>query len=476
MTELSGTIVFIFILYLLAMLGIGAWTSRLTSSPSDFFLADRSLKAWVVAISSVASSESAWAVLGTVGLAYKEGLSAIWFLPGCLLGYLVNWLFLAEKLREYSEKNNAITLPDYFENYFNDKTHVLRMISVVIIFSCMMAYVAAQFTAIGKTFDAVFGIPNILSISVGGMIVLIYTMMGGVRAVAWTDFAQGIIMVLGLVILTLVALTNLGGFPGMWVEVGKVSPVTLEWMGGKPISVFIGSMVGLLGIGLGYPGQPHVITRYMAAKNTATIKKGTWIALGWGLMVYSSSILLGICGQALFPGLEDPEHLFPKAAEQLLPTWLTAIVLTGVMAAIMSTVSAQILVAASAVAHDVYSKMLKKALSHKMILLVSRTTIFLLGLGAMLIALGETRVVFWFVLFAWSGLGASFGPLILFTMYSKKVTRQGAIAGMLTGFLTTLIWKATGMSDAIIYELVPAFIFASLSIYFVSKITTESTD
>lgn len=473
MTELSGTIAIVFILYVLAMLGIGVWTARATRSPLDFFLADRSLKAWVTAISSTASSESAWAVLGTVGLAYKEGLSAIWFMPGCLLGYLVNWLFIAEKLRKHSEENRAITLPDYFENHFDDKSHVLRVISVVIIFSCMMAYVAAQFTAIGKTFDAIFGVPHFISISVGGAIVLVYTMMGGVRAVAWTDFAQGIIMVLGLVILALVALTSLGGFSGMLVEVGKSSPETLQWMGGKSTAAFWGSMVGLLGIGLGYPGQPHVVTRYMAAKNTETIEKGTWIALGWGLTIYSSSILLGICGQALFPGLEDPEHLFPKAAEQLLPTLLTAVVLTGVLAAIMSTVSAQILVAASAIAHDVYSKMLKKTISHEMILLVSRITVLVLGLGAMLIALGETRVIFWFVLFAWSGLGASFGPLILFTLYSKNVTQQGAIAGMLTGFLTTLVWKTTGLSDALIYELVPAFLVATLSIYFVSHRTAK---
>jgi Na+/proline symporter len=240
-------------------------------------------------------------------------------------------------------------------------------------------------------------------------------------------------------------------------------------MGGKSTSAFFGSMVGLLGIGLGYPGQPHVITRYMAAKNTQVIKNGTWIALGWGLLIYSSSILLGICGQALLPGLEDPEHLFPKAAELLLPTLLTAIVLTGVLSAIMSTVSAQILVAASAVAHDIYTKMLKQSLSHEKIIFVSRLTVLFLGLGAMFIALGETRVIFWFVLFAWSGLGASFGPLILFSLYWKRVTRDGAIAGMLTGFITTLIWKITGLSDSLIYELVPAFIFSSGAIYFVSK-------
>lgn len=469
MTELSGTIAVVFIIYVLIMLGIGWSTSRETRSPLDFFLADRSLKAWVTAISSTASSESAWAVLGTVGLAYKEGLSAIWFLPGCLMGYLINWFFIAEKLRKRSEEIQAVTLPDYIENYFNDEKHVLRLISVVIIFSCMMAYVAAQFTAIGKTFDAIFGVPQILSISIGGAIVLGYTMMGGVRAVAWTDFIQGLIMVFGLVVVSLMAVQSLGGFSNMLVEVEKASPTTLEWMGGKSPAVFFGSMVGLLGIGLGYPGQPHVLTRYMAAKDTQAIKNGTWIALGWGLLIYSSSILLGICGQALFPGLEDPEHLFPKAAEQLLPTILTAIVLTGVLSAIMSTVSAQILVAASAVAHDIYSKILRQSLSHEKIIFVSRLTVLLLGVGAMLIALGETRVIFWFVLFAWSGLGASFGPLILFTLYWEKVTRQGAIAGMLTGFGTTLIWKTTGLSESVIYELVPAFLLSSLAIYFVSK-------
>ena len=276
-------------------------------------------------------------------------------------------------------------------------------------------------------------------------------------------------MVLGLISVSLMAVESLGGFPIMFEEVEKTSPTTLEWMGGKSTAAFLGSMVGLLGIGLGYPGQPHVVTRYMAAKNTRAIRNGTWIALGWGLLIYSSAILLGISGQALFPGLEDPEHLFPKAAEQLLPTILTAIVLTGVLSAIMSTVSAQILVAASAVAHDIYSQMLRKSLSHEKIIFVSRITILLLGLGAIFIALGETRVIFWFVLFAWSGLGASFGPLILFTLYRKDTTRQAAVAGMLTGFVTTLVWKIMGLSDSVIYELVPAFILSSLVIYLVSE-------
>ena len=293
--------------------------------------------------------------------------------------------------------------------------------------------------------------------------------MGGFRAVAWTDFIQGLIMVVGLAILSLAALVELGGLSQMIQKVNEVAPKALTWMGGKTTAIFFGSMIGLLGIGLGYPGQPHVITRYMAAKDTRTIKQGTWIAIGWGSLIYSSAILLGICGQALFPGLADPEHLFPTAAENLLPVFLTAVVLTGVLAAIMSTVSAQIIVAASAMAHDIYSKIICSSMGHKEILTLSRVTILVIGLGAMLVALTETRVIFWFVLFAWSGLGAAFGPIILFTLYSKNVTREGAIAGMLTGFFTTIIWKVTGLSESIIYELVPACLLSAFMVWGVSR-------
>jgi len=302
MVDTSGIIGAVFIVYVGIMLWIGYTVSRSTYSPTDFFLANRSLKAWVTAVSSTASSESAWAVLGTVGLAYKEGLSALWFFPGCLLGYALNWFFVAERLRKHSREKKTLTIPDYLETYFTDNTHLIRIISVIIIFACMMAYIAAQFLAIGKTFDAIFGIPHLVSIPIGGTIIIIYTMMGGFRAVAWTDFIQGIIMVVGLVVLSLAAVLELGGFSVIVQKVNETTPTALTWMGNKTIPMFLGSMFGLLGIGLGYPGQPHVITRYMAAKDSKTIKQGMWIAFGWGILMYSSAILLGICGQVLFPG------------------------------------------------------------------------------------------------------------------------------------------------------------------------------
>lgn len=469
MTEPSGIIGAVFIIYAGVMLWIGYSASHATHSPAGFFLANRSLKAWVTAISSTASSESAWAVLGTVGLTYKEGLSALWFFPGCILGYALNWIFLAERLRKYSHEKGSLTIPDYLTSSLKDHSDLLRIVSVTIIFACMMAYIGAQFTAIGKTFDAIYGIPHLISIPVGGALIIIYTTMGGFRAVALTDLVQGILMVLGLVVLSLTALVELGGFSAMIQKVSEASPTALTWMGGKPVAIFFGSMVGLLGIGLGYPGQPHVITRYMAAKDTKTIKQGMWIALGWGTLIYSSAILLGICGQALFPGLGDPEHLFPIASGKLLPPLFHAVVLTGVLGAIMSTASSQVIVATSAVAHDLYSKIMHKSHSDKQIIYVSRLTVLLIGLGAMTVALAETQVIFWFVLFAWSGLGASFGPVILFTLYSDNVTREGAVAGMLTGFFTTIIWKMTGLSDSIIYELVPAFLLSAIAVWGVSR-------
>lgn len=474
MTQITGAVGIVFSIYLVIMIAIGFFSSRTTRSPLDFFLANRSLKSWVTAISSTASSESAWAVLGTVGLAYKDGLSSFWFVPGCLMGYAINWLFIAERLRKRSHRQQSITIPDYLDAYFEGSNPALRLIAVTIIFSCMMAYMAAQFTAIGKTFDSIFGIPYSVSIPIGAAVILLYTAMGGFLAVVWTDFIQGIIMAAGLAILAFAAVVELGGWNGVVTQLNQTAPEVLTWMGDKTVPVFLGSVVGLLGIGLGYPGQPHVLNRYMAAKDTKTIKQGVWIAMGWGTIVYFSAIILGICGRLLIPDLADPEHLFPRTADMLLPTFVSAIVLTGVLAAIMSTVSAQIIVATSAVAHDIFRKLFDQKPSHERLLIISRVTVIILGIGASIIALTEVRVIFWFVLFAWSGLGASFGPVILCTLYSDNITAQGAIAGMLTGFLTTLFWKVFGFSDSIVYELVPAFLFALIAVWVVSRVTAGS--
>ena len=365
MIEPTGIIAIIFLIYMVGMLGVGVWSSRKTHTAADFFLANRSLGPWLTAISATSSSESAWAVMGTVGMAYKQGLSAWWFLPGCLLGYALNWLFVGERLRKQALESGSLTIPDFLESNFKDPAKSIRILSAFIIFSCMVAYVAAQFTAAGKAFDAIFGIDQYISIPMSALIIVFYTLLGGFLAVAWTDLVQGLVMVGGLVALSLVAFAEVGGFTELYQKTTLVSPDFLSLNGGKSGAAMWGGIIGLLGIGLGYPGQPHVLTRFMAARDSKTIRQGWRISLGWGFLVYFSGILLGIFGKAIMPDLEDPEQLFPKIAIDLLHPIFSGIVLAAILAAIMSTADSQLLVAASTVVRDIYEKVFSKSVSEK---------------------------------------------------------------------------------------------------------------
>ncbi len=475
MIEPSLIIAIVFVLYMIGMLGIGLHASRRTKNLYDFFLANRTLGHWVVALSSTASSESGWAILGTVGLAYSDGLSAWWFMPGCLIGYAFNWTFVASKLRKRSRLYDSVTIPDYLETHFDDRSHSIRIIAVIIIFLFMMGYVAAQLTAVGKAFDAIFHIPYCWSIIGGGAVIIIYTLLGGFRAVAWTDLIQGLLMALGLIILPIAALFKVGGLSALYEQLHTTNPGILSLTAGKGGAVLIGSIVGLLGIGLGYPGQPHVVTRFMAARDDITIRQGRIIALVWGFIIYSGAIVLGLTGRILFPALADAEYLFPKAATLLLPAAVSGLMLAAIMAAIMSTADSQLLVAASSIVRDLCEKTFQKNMPEKKSLMLSRITILILGLCSIIFALTKVRMIFWFVLFSWSGLGASFGPLILLTLYWPRVNRWGAITGMIIGCAVTILWKITGLSDSIIYELVPAFFLSGLTIIAISILTEKKS-
>jgi sodium/proline symporter len=423
----------------------------------------------LTAFSSVASSESGWAILGTTGLAYKEGLASIWFIPGCLLGYILNWYLIAERLRRKSAQLKALTIPDYLEEYFKDSSHSIRVIAVVVISIFMLAYVSAQLTAVGKAFQAVFGISYSFSIILGGSIIVFYTMLGGFRAVVWTDLIQGMLMVFALVFLPLIALFHIGGFSTLLSKVSLIDNALLSPFGRREGIILLGFIFGLLGIGLGYPGQPHVITRFMAARDRKAIQGGRIIALIWGLLVYSGAILLGLSGRTLIPQISDPEYIFPKISLLLLSPLLSGVMLSAVMSAIMSTADSQLLVATSSLIRDLYQKTFRKELDEHKLLRLSRLSLLALGILSILFALTRTRIIFWFVLFAWSGLGASFGPLILFTLFRSELPRKAGVMGMLTGFLTTFIWKLTGLSEKLIYELIPAFLLSFLIIWLMSR-------
>ena len=459
--------------YMAILLAIGYAAARLTRSPEDFFLANRSLGSWVTAISSTASSESGWVVLGAVGMAYVNGVSALWYAPGCLLGYVANLYFVAPRLRREAARQGSLTLPDFLADRFGDPRHVVRLVGVGIIFISLGGYVAAQMTATGKAMQAILGLSYPQGIAAGGVIIVVYTLMGGFRAVSWTDFFQGMIMAVALVAMPVLVVAEVGGYSAMLQRLAAVDPNLVSATGGRSGFALFGFMTGLLGIGLGYPGQPHVLTRYMAASGDEKIRQTQVIAMVWGVLVFFGAGYLGLAGRLLMPELAaggDPEQLFPLLSRSMLHPLVAGVMLAAILSAIMSTVSSQLLVAASAVSRDLFETVLGVARSGRASLLAGRLAVLALGAAALVVSLQNVRVVFWFVLFAWSGLGAAFGPVLLLSLWTDLLTRKGVIAGMLTGFGVTVAWKLSGLSDAVIYELVPAFLFAALAALIVSHL------
>jgi sodium/proline symporter len=455
----------IVVAYMAALLTLGAIASRLARDPEQYWLAGRSLGSWVTAISSTASSESGWVVLGAVGMAYKDGLSALWFAPGCLLGYAVNLYWLAPRLRRAAAEQGSLTLLDLIADRLGGPTRTLRLVGAVVILCCLGAYVTAQMTATGKAMEAILGLPYARGVVAGGGIIVLYTLLGGFRAVAWTDFLQGLIMVGALVLMPVLVVAEVGGYGAMLERLQAVHPALVEPTGNLTGALLFGSITGLLGIGLGYPGQPHVLTRYMAAASDEKIRQTQVIAMVWGVLVFWGAGFLGIAGRVLMPELMtqgDPEQLFPLLARRMLHPLLAGVMLAAILSAIMSTVSSQLLVAASTVSRDVLERSLGLGRGSRTLVASGRIAVLVLGIVAIVVAMRDVRLVFWFVLYAWSGLGAAFGPVLLLALTTRKVTGWGAVAGMATGFLVTVIWKQSGLSDSVIYELVPAFLAALL--------------
>ncbi len=432
--------------YLVALLYIGWRAAQRTHGGEDFHLAGRSLGAWAAGISSTASSESGWVTLGAVGMTYTHGISGLWFAPGCLLGYMVNLYFVAPRLRTLSERENSLTLTDVLTRRWGDPHNVVRITSVAIILLSMMGYVAAQMTAAGKAFSSTLGLQGtrgyVIGVLIGAAVITAVTTLGGFRAVAWTDLFQGLLIAAALIGLPFFAIVKLGGFHNLIQSLGAINPDFLTATGGRTGPALLGFIVGELGIGLGYPGMPHVITRYMAARDLREVRRLSVIAMLWGVAVFYGAGLIGLAGRVMLPHLADGEKTLMILSLKLLNPVLAGLMLAAVISAILSTVDSQLLVAASAVSYDVVEEIFGRASDDKRSLLLGRWTVILVGILGILLSIGHVRVVFWFVLFAWSALGASFGPLVLFAVAKKDlINRYGALAGMLTGFGVTVAWK-----------------------------------
>ncbi|MEX2494878.1 MAG: sodium/proline symporter [Woeseia sp.] len=428
------------------LIGVGLWARRRNESVEDFYLAGRRLGPWVAGISASASSSSAWTLLGVSGAAYAWGLPALWLFPATVLGFLINWAWVAPRLRRLAAEENAITLSAVVapESLGDMRNVILRVAAIIIVFSFTF-YIASQFEAAGKAFESAFGLSKQASIFLGAGVVLAYTLLGGFWAVSITDSLQGLLMALAAIVLPVYAFLAVGGAAGLAEGLAAAGGASIPsgQFGGITGLIFV---LAMFGITVGYPGQPHVVNRFMALRDETSLRQGRIIALAWAVLVYSGMLLLGLCARVLFAELPDAEQVFFETAQTLMPAVVAGIMLAAVLSAIMSTADSQILVASSSISHDwsLASGGTSDGLAR------SRLTVVVILVLATILALLWRADIFSRVLFAWVALGAAFGPILVLRLVGRAVSPGGTLGAMLAGFCSTLIlsWLPDAPGDA----------------------------
>ena len=463
-----------FVVYLLVLLAIGFVAWRRTRDLADFVLGGRRLGSWVTALSASASDMSGWLLLGLPGYAYLAGLEAIWLALGLLVGTWLNWRLVAARLRDASEKaGDALTLPQYLSNRFQDHSGLIRVVSSLFVLLFFLFYTSSGLVAGGKLFEAVFGLPYLWAVGLGTLTVILYTAFGGFLAVSWTDLFQGLLMAAALVAVPLMA-QQLSGGPGGAVELlASEHPALLNPFSdsqGEPLGIL--AIVSLAAWGLGYFGQPHILARFKAVHSVALIPRARRIAVTWVCITLVGACLVGLLGVPLFPApLADAEKVFIRLVDLLFHPVLAGICLAAILAAIMSTADSQLLVSSSAFTGDIYRVLFRRQATQGELVVVGRVTVLAIAVAAFLLALDPQNQVLDLVAYAWAGFGAAFGPAVLLSLYWRGMNRWGALAGILAGGLTVVIWKPLtgGLFD--LYEIVPGFLVSTLAILAVSALT-----
>lgn len=470
--EIAGT--FLVYMGVVLLLGFLAW--RRTKSLSDFILGGRSLGSWVTALSAQASDMSGWLLMGLPGLAYAAGVESGWMILGLAVGTYLNWKLVANRLRRRTEVlDDSLTLPDYFERRFTDRSRALRLIAGVFILVFFTFYTSSGFVAGGKLFEALFGISYPWAVFWGSMAVLVYTFFGGFLAVSWADVLQGTLMFFALTIVAVFGVWLIGGFAGIGSTLNALNPQMLDPFTdastGKSLG-FIG-VASLAGWGLGYCGQPHILARFMAIKNADEVPTARRVAMSWQVVVLAAAMLVGLTGLGVLDKSltgADTEKVFIFMSTQLLHPVVAGVALSGILAAVMSTAAAQLLVASSAFSEDFYKGVFRPNAGRAELLWVGRGAVLGISLLAFWIALDPTSKVLTLVSWAWAGFGATFGPGIVLSLYWERMTRNGALAGMIVGGITVIVWSRFSGGWFDLYELVPGFLFSLLAIIAVSLI------
>ena len=465
-----------FVLYIGLMMAIGVYYYRRTKNMSDYFLGNRKLGAWVTSLSAEASDMSGWMLMGVPGFAYLAGLNAGWIAIGISIGTWANWYFVAARLRQYTElAGNSLTLPEFLQNRFKDTSNLLRIVPAIFILIFFILYTSSGFVAAGKLFETVFGLPFQYAIFLGAGSVVFYTLIGGFLAVSRTDFIQGVMMFFAILIVPTCAAMSLGGL-GETVSAISAYKATLFEPFTKPDGSTLGmiELISLLAWGLGYFGQPHILVRFMAIKSTKELPQATRIAMVWVVLSLAAAVAIGMVGTVyLTTPLEgtNAETVFLVMTNQLFPPIVAGLLLSAVLAAIMSTASSQLLVAASAFAQDFYKTLLRKDADQAELVWISRASVLIIASIAVYLGFNPDSFILDMVAYAWAGFGAAFGPALLMSLFWKRTTRAGVIAGIIVGGVTVLVWKQFAFFG--LYEIVPGFFFALIAIFLVSKITPE---
>jgi sodium/proline symporter len=462
----------VLLVYLAVLLAFAVWSRTETHTLSGFYLGAKKMPSWVVAFSTNATGESGWLLLGLTGMGYAVGAQAYWVVVGEVTGIALSWTLVSRRLKRLGDETDSITLPDVLSAYFNDTAHVLRSIAVLIILAMVCAYVTAQMVASGKALSTFLEIDYRAAVICGAAIIIGYTFIGGYKAVAYTDVVQGLLMLIGLLIVPVVAIQAAGGWQSVVGNLGAQNPDLLSpWsITGSGVPGWI-ALVSFLAIGLPFLGVPQLMVRFMSVRDESELRRARTISVIVILLFDLGAVTAGMAGRALVPDIADPETIFPVLASTLFPPLITCILMVVVLSAIMSTVDSLLLLASSAIVRDTMQKIFGRMRSDETLAGLGKIVTIAIGVIAVAFALVEVRFIFWFVLFAWSGLGAAFGPVILCMLYDRSTTLTGAAAGMLGGFLTTMIWVLVFKQHAYeLYEMVPGFIVGLLLTITVSRL------
>ncbi len=466
-----------FFAYMTVMVAIGFYFYFKTDNLSDYVLGGRGLGPGVTALSAGASDMSGWLLLGLPGMMYSEGIVGSWIAVGLIIGAYLNWHYIARPLRVFTHKlNDSITIPDYFSNRFEDKGNILRVVTAVVILVFYTLYTSSGLVGGAKLFEATFGLDYSTALLVGSFIIVSYTFLGGYNAVSWTDFIQGILMMLALVVTPLVVIYHIGGVAEGLKLIESIDPSKLDIFRGSSI---IG-IISLVAWGLGYFGQPHILVRFMSIRHEDEMDRAKVIGMSWMILSILGSLAVGFFGFAYViaegVSLQDSEKIFITLSQLLFNPWIAGFLLAAILAAIMSTIDSQLLVSSSVLTRDIYHALVRKDATNKELVWVGRATVIIIAVIAWYLSSDKDSSVLQLVAYAWAGFGAAFGPLIILSLYKSDVTRMGAIAGMVMGSLTVIIWKQLEGGIFELYELLPGFISAWLAILIFSRFEKPRSD